>query len=650
MAASDELFSMDIDVVQDPPKPSRFQPKVKGKDKVKAEASSSPLLALTRMPPAAESISHSVKMEPSEVAFVPYCNGVNRTTNGVESSSMDIEDEEDVVVQELDVYINPYLDADTKLYNMQHLERPYFRPYEMNERCNEVWINPKSSQIEIQLSFDTDNEENYDLEVDDNSMITTLTLLSSSKPFANDVAVGFLKGNNFYVTPLHEVVQFRPSMSQINGVQKMRQGGHHLQSNLKPVENVKESLQGKVMQDDAKEANELINTDEPWVLLEYHAGDSTNSLIYSERALTDGRNRMPLDMKLPDYVNSFDPATSGCMRKTIGSLKRDLLTKPLEDRLKQWLSEGPQVNRFTALLHLAPNDSVEDVLTQLQRYAYLVQGLWVSKSSLFHDGLPALYRDYILLQFSKLHAVHDSKLKVVKPEDLRKSLLKPLAVERPLLQDWKFKEDTDSSFIKQYPEIVKEQELAWSVREKEILESLPAGGRSFSSVLKNYANLGISSKPNGSIEPGHNRDRSDLKSSVFANMPNKRQEPLAKSILELLHLYKVLSLNSIIQGLQGKTNAGSAEVQSAADQIALKIHDIYVLKSLGKPTLDQFRNVVIEYFIGKGRNAKVKKQEIKLAAQYRLKRVVSDVDYGQVMNELCVSSGGSWMLKSGALK
>lgn len=210
----------------------------------------------------------------------------------------------------------------------------------------------------------------------------------------------------------------------------------------------------------------------------------------------------------------------------------------------QWLFalfQGPQVNRFVALLHLSPDDSPEDVLSLLQRHAYLVQGLWVSKSSLLYDGAAALYRDYLLLQFSKSHAIPDSKLKVVKPEDLRKSLLKPLAVERPLLKDWKFKDATDMSFIKQYPKIVKEQESAWSVREKEILESLPGGGRSIASLSRNPFNLGALSKAHGSIQLGRHVDRNDVRSSVVAaTMPGQGQEALGKAILELLRHHKVL--------------------------------------------------------------------------------------------------------------
>ncbi|KAI0504905.1 hypothetical protein KFK09_015859 [Dendrobium nobile] len=642
------------DVVLGPPKQSRFGPKMKGKGKVKAEPSLTPYPAPTPAPPAAESIPYSNKMELSEDSPVPHSNGVNDAAVNAESTSMDVEEEEDAVVREFDVYVHPSLDSDTKLYDVRYPLRPSWRPYEMDERCAKVRIKPKLAQFEIQYSLDIDSE-NYNEEVDHNLKITTQTLSSSSKPSVNDYAVGFLRGNSLHVIPLHAVVQFRPSIAHLNGVQKVNQGGHQPESNLKPVDNFMESPKlsnnkGKAVKDDAKEANEHINVDEPWVLLEYHSSDSPVSCIYREQTLEGGRNYIPLAMKSSDYLDSCGSATSGFTRKTTGPSKRYLLTRPLEERLKQWLSEGPQVNRFVALLHLAPNDSVEDVLKLLQHHAYLVQGLWVSKSSLLHDGLSALYRDYILLQFSKKHAVHESILKLVKPEDLRKSLLKPLAVERSLLKDWKFKEDRDLSFIKQYPEIVKEQEYAWSVREKKILESLHGSGKNISSSLKSSVSPSTSSITKGSIELGHHKDRNDVRSSVVSTMPTKGQEALEKAMLELLRTYKVLSLNSIVQGLQGNANAGLPEIENVADQIAMKVHDVYVLKSLGKPSLDKFRHVVIEYLIGKGRNAKVKKQEIKLAAQYRLKKDVSDAEYSMVMNELCLSSGGSWMLKSGALR
>lgn len=45
-----------------------------------------------------------------------------------------------------------------------------------------------------------------------------------------------------------------------------------------------------------------------------------------------------------------------------------------------------------------------------------------------------------------------------------KSMLSVFAVERPGFRDWKFKEPKDMSFVKLYPDIVKEQEQAWESR------------------------------------------------------------------------------------------------------------------------------------------------------------------------------------------
>ncbi|KAK8968639.1 hypothetical protein KSP40_PGU001647 [Platanthera guangdongensis] len=658
----DELFddsSIDLEVARAPPRPSRFQPKIKGKVKVEPSPpqsqSQSQSWAPKPTPLAEESPSQIDGIEASKDPTTPHLvvgNGAITTNPENEISSM--EEDEDVIVHEFDVYINPSLDADTKLYDMQFPLRPSWRPYEIDEKCKEVWIKPKLSHFEIEFSLDVDNTENYNKEVDDGLMIATQTLSSSTSPYVNEFAVGVLRGNQFHVNPLRAVVQFRPSTSHLDGVQKVKRGDHHLESNLKTVEKPKESLmasdhKGKTAQDDANEVNDHIDIDEPWVLLEYLNAESPASCLYKEKAVAEARNQIPFTVKSSDYLYSYGMSTSSYNRKATGPSIRYFLTMPLEDRLKQWLSQGPQVNRFVALMHLAPTDSVEVVLRLLQHHAYLVQGLWVSESSLVCTGENALYRDYILLQFSKNRVLHERNLKVVKP-DLRNRWLKLFSVNRRLFEDWKFKDDPDSLFIKQYPEIVKAQENAWSIREKNILGCLLTGGKSSSSNSNNSVNLGVASRATSSIEPCQNQERNGANSSVATTIPTKGLDGLAKAIMDLLHIHKVLSLNSIIQGLHEKTNAGLHEVENVASQIAMKVHELYVLKSLGKPALDQFWNVAIKYFNGKGRYAKVKKKEIKLAAQLLLKRDVSDADYSQVMNELCVSTGGSWILKSGALR
>lgn len=202
------------------------------------------------------------------------------------------------------------------------------------------------------------------------------------------------------------------------------------------------------------------------------------------------------------------------------------------------------MNHFASLLHLAPNDSIEDVLKVLQQYADLVQGLWVSKSCLLYDGLLARARDYILYQFTKSHVIHYDKQRP--PPPFSKEILGQLAVQRPTLNDWKFKEPTDPSFIKCYPDIVKEQEFSWSGRVEQLMASLYGAGKTKESqimdalvkslnphLLKKTVDLG---KADHAPKTGVNQ----IVSSSEMTMSNGFREDLIKSLLEIFHLHGVL--------------------------------------------------------------------------------------------------------------
>jgi DNA-directed RNA polymerase III subunit RPC5 len=136
--------------------------------------------------------------------------------------------------------------------------------------------------------------------------------------------------------------------------------------------------------------------------------------------------------------------------------------------------QGPSVQRFAAITHLAPNDPVEDVLEEVQKYAMLVQGLWVVKTRVRYPntkGSELLARDYALLLFSKSPAFKDSELDFLgsfKSTEKVLVVLREIAVERPYCKDWKFIEPTDVSFIKHYPDVVEQQQKAWQGLEQHL--------------------------------------------------------------------------------------------------------------------------------------------------------------------------------------
>lgn len=128
------------------------------------------------------------------------------------------------------------------------------------------------------------------------------------------------------------------------------------------------------------------------------------------------------------------------------------------------------MNRFDALMHLAPTYSEEEILKLLPEYADLVRGLWVCKSSLLFDDGYVSKRDKVLLEFTKKEAVLSKVIDmVIKPNDPKRNrILFPLCKRREILKDYKFIFKADLSFIKRYPHVVNEQECAWSARETTI--------------------------------------------------------------------------------------------------------------------------------------------------------------------------------------
>ncbi|TVU25514.1 hypothetical protein EJB05_28013 [Eragrostis curvula] len=75
------------------------------------------------------------------------------------------EEDDDFLVRQIDVYFSPKAsDDDGKLYLLQYPLKPCWRPYELDEICEEVHFKPLSSKVEIDLNVDTQSE-NYDQDV-----------------------------------------------------------------------------------------------------------------------------------------------------------------------------------------------------------------------------------------------------------------------------------------------------------------------------------------------------------------------------------------------------------------------------------------------------------------------------------------------------
>ncbi|KAJ0101414.1 hypothetical protein Patl1_05493 [Pistacia atlantica] len=118
------------------PKPEPKQPKIE-----ENSTKSANLLPKIEKP---SGLIGTVKMEMKPVAAevemkpVPDLEAKPKMDEPVDSSRNQLEEEEDMIVREIDVYYTPSIDADTKLYVMQYPLRPCWRPYELDERCEET--------------------------------------------------------------------------------------------------------------------------------------------------------------------------------------------------------------------------------------------------------------------------------------------------------------------------------------------------------------------------------------------------------------------------------------------------------------------------------------------------------------------------------
>ncbi|CAL5324776.1 unnamed protein product [Camellia sinensis] len=692
------MADMDLDDLdgpsQVPSRTTRFAPKnSKLKPQPKLKLKSEPLSSPDQHPQDFDSIPLKKKEELDSHPPPPFDSTTAKTEYADGAVKMDFEakpecgevkddpmeeddDGRDRVVREIDVFFTPQIDSNTQLYVMQYPLRPCWRPYELDDRCEEVRVKPTSTEVEVDLSIDVDSK-NYDTDADPRVRMTKQTLSSSMRPTcATGYAVGVLMGNKLHINPIRAVVQLRPSMEHLKsgGSKKKNSGTSNPDVTIKS-----EDLQDEKSAGPSKKQNKLPATSnehnndlgEGWVALKYHPSKSDFSVRYLEKMAVDEGSPIHFSMSPYDYVSSLCPGAFNGNIKPKGPPKRFLLSLPLEERFKTWLREGPPANRFDTIKHLAPTDSIEDVLGVLQKLAHLVQGLWVPKTALFegNHGVEGLARDYILLLFSKNPAISYEQINVARSLGKAiKGVLNVLAIERPSLKDWKFKELPDTSFMKLHPNIVKEQEQAWGRVEKSITESI-FGSRKGPIGLKNSAKPDMANRPGTSKNPSKVTARSANGAVSRTPMSIETREALPKALQKLFQTHKVCSFQQICQRLREMALSESTrpkgvpkdaiaaakgfdtpqeELLEIIGQVATNIHGVYVSKSSSDhPQYDPLRKVVIDLLIAEGPNAKLKKASIVEAAKMQLNRDITPNEYQKVLNELCISQGSAWVLKRG---
>lgn len=613
-----------------------------------------------------ESIDGTTKMEVEKEG---------ETEESGEEDLMEVDDDEDRVVREIDVYFNP--SSTDKIYVLQYPLRPCWRPYELDERCKEVRVRPTSAEVEVDLEPYMDSR-NYDVNSPHAAKMTKQTLSSTWKPpRTTSNAVGVLMGNKLHLNPIHAVVQLRPSMEYLNpdGLKKDNDVTRDLGAKVKSeVSDGEKSAGPSKKQSKVKgDSNEQNTLDaESWVALKYYDSKSETSAEYLQKMVAQESSPIQFSMSPSDYVNSLCPGASANIRSG-GFSKRFLLSLPLEERLKKYLCKGDVlIHRFTSIKHLGPEISEDDLLRILQTHARLVQGLWVPKSTLLipENEIERVSRDYVLFLFSENLKVVPSQFEI--PGKFGQALKKFVNLFGNKIHssnEWKFKERRDESFIKLHHNTVLEQKKLWENTGKKAGDYIQDKAR---------ARFGMKTmpKPSSADRPGPLRasDKSAQRPSTVAatgkmKMSNETRLALPKALQKLFKEQSVYSFQAICQGLRDsavsssthpKTDASmdiaaaygvdapQEELKAVINETAINIHGSYVLRSgAEKAEHTALRKVVIDLLCAKGPGAKLSKADINAAAEIALGiKDITPIELKSAIGDICECKGRSYSLKS----
>lgn len=448
---------------------------------------------------------------------------------------------EDSIVREIDVYLCPNINAETKLYLLQYPLRPHWRPYGLEERCDSVRVKPKLKKLEMDLTVDV-NGENYDQDADEHIQIKKQTLSSSKVALTTNYAVGLLRGNKLHLAPLDAIVQLRPSMKYLDEADVKKRNAKKIIDDVDMVdvedegeEEDKEeqpnliALKVEVKKQETERQEQMrlqshaylkqLDEAEVWIPLETHGVDSPITDGIRHVLTSKAGDEILFAMPMSEYVGHLVPGRASSNSFEAGTqdgnadegLSRSFLdTLPLEQRFEKLLSKGRvHVLQFERLMKLAPAGCTEEeVLSVLEDMAHLVQGCWVAASSLRYSGQICILRDYILSLFTKSRVIrHDQLEELQVPKEIIREVLLPLAVQRPAEGGWEFQESTDRSFLKRHHAVGREQMQRWTENEDQIKLAALA------------LRIGTSSTKNSSLsqhapEPSHQQS---LSSDKIAN-------------------------------------------------------------------------------------------------------------------------------------
>ncbi|XP_068100723.1 DNA-directed RNA polymerase III subunit RPC5 isoform X2 [Hyperolius riggenbachi] len=353
----------------------------------------------------------------------------------------------------------------------------------------------RSKGEQIALNVDgtcTDETSTYSTKLMDKQTFSSIQAASNTSRYA----AAFYRKGELHVTPLHGILQMRPSFTYLDKADtKFREreaandGGDSSQDEVE--EDVKqvtvrfsrpETEQAKQRRAQSYEFLQKKQAEESWVHLHYCGVKDSRSeherqyLLCQNPGMTESNELIKspseyLQMLMPPSVE--EETEKPVAPSNVLSMAQ-LRTLPLADQIKI-LMKNVKVIPFANLMGLmaAGTESIT-VLRCIQQVAMLVQGNWVVKSDVIypkessspHSGVPAEVlcrgRDYVMWKFTQDRWVVRKEVAAVTKlcqEDV-KDFLDHMAIPR-VNKGWEFMLPYDEDFMKKHPDVVQRQCMLW---------------------------------------------------------------------------------------------------------------------------------------------------------------------------------------------
>ncbi|XP_073503693.1 DNA-directed RNA polymerase III subunit RPC5 [Phyllobates terribilis] len=421
-------------------------------------------------------------------------------------------EDDDPIIQELDVYLAKSLAE--KLYLFQYPIRPSLMNYDGVPHLS-ARIKPKQQKVEIDMAINTmspnycrskgeqialnvdgtcnDETSTYSSKLMDKQTFSSIQAAGSTSRYA----VGFYRKGEIHVTPLHGILQLRPSFTYLDKADsKYREreaandaaGDSSQDEGEDDVKQVTvrfsrpETEQAKQRRAQSYEFLQKKQAEESWVHLHYCGIKDSRSehekqyLLCQNQTMTENQELMKssseyLQMLMPPSVQ--EEIEKPVAPSNVLSMAQ-LRTLPLADQIKI-LMKNVKVIPFANLMGLmaAGTESIA-VLRCIQQVAMLVQGNWVVKSDVVypkessspHSGVSAEVlcrgRDFVMWKFTQDRWVVRKEVATVTKlcqEDV-KDFLDQMAIAR-INKGWEFMLPFDEDFMKKHPDVVQRQSMLW---------------------------------------------------------------------------------------------------------------------------------------------------------------------------------------------